>query len=380
MPLASQKHLFDIPEGITYLNCAAQSPCLSESAAAGRRGIDRKFHPWDPERANVGPEMEACRSLFGALVGATGEDVAITFSTSYAVAAAARNLSVEKGEEIVVLEGQFPSNYYAWCKLAERDGGRVRTVARPATFDWTSAVLEAIGPQTGLVTLPNCHWTDGSLVDLERIGPVCRERGIPLVVDATQSIGAMATDVAAIRPDYMIASAYKWLLCPDMMGFMYVAPHRQDGVPVEDNHQGRGNAPSMEYTPGYSDEYAPGARRFDMGAADSMIHLPMSKMALERIGAWGPGEIQASLRILTDRIAERAEAIGLGVPPANQRVGHFIGLWPKKSLPDGLLDKLRAAGIHVSLRGGAIRVSPYLFNDLADIDRLFDVLEPALNG
>ena len=378
MPLANQKHLFDIPDGITYMNCAAQSPCLAASAEAGRRGVDRKFHPWDPDRANVGSEMEACRDLFGGLVGATGEDVAITFSTSYAVAVAARNLFVDKGQEILVLEGQFPSNYYAWRKVAERDGGRMRVVARPGDFDWTSAVLEAIGPETGLVTLPNCHWTDGSLVDLERIGPVCRERGIPLVVDATQSIGAMTTDVAAIQPDYMIASAYKWLLCPDMMGFMYVAPHRRDGEPVEDNHQGRGNAPSMEYTPGYSDEYAPGARRFDMGAADSMIHLPMSKTALETITDWRPAEIQATLRVLTDRIAKRAEAIGLTAPPPDQRVGHFIGLWPNGPLPDGLVDKLKARGIHVSLRGGAIRVSPYLFNDLGDVDTLFEVLEPAL--
>jgi selenocysteine lyase/cysteine desulfurase len=380
MPLANQKHLFDIPDGITYLNCAAQSPCLAVSAEAGQKGVERKFHPWDPDRANVGPEMEACRGLFGGLVGATAEDVAITFSTSYAVAAAARNLSVQKGQEILVLDGQFPSNYYAWRKVAERGGGTMRVVPRPTDFDWTSAVLEAIGPSTGIVTLPNCHWMDGSLVDLERIGPVCRAAGIPLVVDATQSIGAMPTDVAVVQPDYMIASAYKWLLCPDMMGFMYVAPERQNGEPVEDNHQGRGNAPSMEYSAGYSDEYAPGARRFDMGAANSMILLPMTKSALEKIDAWGPADIQASLRVLTDRIADRAEAIGLMVAPPNRRVGHIIGLWPKRRLPDGLVDQLKAKGIFVSLRGGAIRVSPYLFNDDADIDALFEALEPTLRG
>jgi selenocysteine lyase/cysteine desulfurase len=380
MALANQKHLFDIPKGITYMNCAAQSPCLAVSAEAGHRGVERKFHPWDPDRAQVGSEKAACRNLFGGLVGATGEDVAITFSTSYAVAAAARNLSVAKGEEILVLEGQFPSNYYAWLKVAERDGGRMRVVARPSDFDWTSAVLDAIGPDTGLVTLPNCHWTDGSLVDLAKIGPVCREQGIPLVVDATQSIGAMETDVAVIQPDYMIASAYKWLLCPDMMAFMYVAPHRQNGEPVEDNHQGRGNAPSMEYTPGYSNEYAPGARRFDMGSADSMIHLPMSKTALERVSAWGPAEIQTTMHAVTDRIAERAEAIGFTVPPLGRRVRHFIGLWPNSPLPDGILDTLRARGIFVSLRGGAIRVSPYLFNDASDVDNLFEALEVSLKS
>lgn len=380
MSLGNQKHLFDIPEGITYMNCASQTPCLIASAEAGRRGVDRKFHPWSPDRANVGQEKEACRALFASLIGATGEDVALTASTSFGIAAAARNLSVRKGQEIVLLEGQFPSNYYAWRKVAERDGGLLRVVARPDDFDWTSAVLDAIGPETGLVSLPNCHWTDGSLVDLERIGPVCRDQGIPLVVDATQTVGAVKTDVAVIQPAFMTVSVYKWLLSPDLMAFTYVAPDYQDGVPVEDNHQGRGDVPSMEYTPGYSDIYAPGARRFDMGAADSMILLPICKAALEQVNAWGVAAIQESLRVLTDAIAERAEAIGLIVPPRHQRVGNFIGLRSHTPLPDGLLDHLRGEGVHVALRGGAIRVSPYLFNDRADVDRLFEVLEPALRG
>jgi len=379
MSLGNQKHLFDIPEGITYMNCAAQTPCLIAGAEAGRRGVDRKFHPWSPDRVNVGQEKEACRSLFAGLIGADGEGVAITGSTSFGIAAAARNLSVREGQEIVLLEGQFPSNYYAWRNVAERDGGRLRVVARPDDFDWTSAVLEAIGPATGLVSLPNCHWTDGSLVDLERIGPVCRDRDIPLVVDATQTVGAMRTDVSVIQPAFMTASAYKWQLCPDLMAFTYVAPEYRDGVPVEDNHQGRGDMPSMEYTPGYSDIYAAGARRYDMGPADSMILLPMSKAGLEQVTEWGPGEIQESLRVLTDRIADRAEAMGLVVPPRERRVGHFIGLRAKGPLPDGLLDHLRAERIYVSLRGGAIRVSPHLFNDTADVDRLFEVLEPALS-
>ena len=378
MPLASQKHLFDIPEGITYLNCAAQSPCLTESAEAGRRGVGRKARPWDPDRQNVGAEMEACRDLFGRLVGATGEDVAITFSTSYAIAAAARNLSIERGQEIVVLEGQFPSNYYAWKAMVARDDGTLRVVPRPADFDWTSSVLEAIGPSTGIVALPNCHWTDGSLVDLVPIGERCHALGIPLVVDATQSVGAMPSDAKKIHADYMIASAYKWLLSPDMMGFMYVAPDRQNGLPVEDNHQSRKNAPSMETSPGYADAYKAGARRFDMGAADSMIHLPMTKSALERIHDWGVGEIQITLRRLTDRIADRAEAIGFTVPPRDKRVGHFIGLWPNQPLPEGLIGTLAASKVFVSLRGGAIRISPHLFNDETDVDALFTALESAL--
>ena len=105
-----------------------------------------------------------------------------------------------------------------------------------------------------------------------------------------------------------------------------------------------------------------------------MIHLPMSTSALEQIVDWSAAEIQSSLRVLTDRIAERADAIGFIVPPRERRVGHFIGLWPQKPLPNDLIDRLKARGVYVSLRGGAIRVSPYLFNDTADIDTLFDAL------
>jgi len=379
MTLACQRALFDLPDDLVYMNCAAQSPSLEASHEAGMKGLSRKFHPWDPERQALSGEMERCRELVaGLLPGAQARDIAFVFSTSYGVAVAKANYSIKPGQEVLVLDGQFPSNYYAWTLLAERDGGKLKVVARPDDFDWTPRVLEAIGRDTGLVALPTCHWMDGSLLDLAAISDRCREVGAPLFVDATQTLGVVPFDLERIRPDYVVASAYKWLLSPDMMGYMYVAPWRQDGLPIEENHSTRSGGPKMEFSPGYGPDYVDGARRFDMGASDSMIHTPMSMKALEQITEWGPANIAAGIEPVIDRIAEAAEERGFRVPPKSARSDHFIGLWPASQLEPDIAKRLAARGVHVALRGGAIRVSPYLYNDESEVEPLFEALDACL--
>ncbi len=118
--------------------------------------------------------------------------VAIVPAVSYGIALAAKNLPVEKGQSIVVLQDQFPSNVYSWHKLAGQKKAVVKTVPRPKDYDWTAALLESIDDDTAIVAVPHCHWTDGSLIDLEIIGEQCRSRGAALVVDGIQSTGRHA--------------------------------------------------------------------------------------------------------------------------------------------------------------------------------------------
>lgn len=378
MPLACQRDLFDLPSGLTYFNTASQSPCLTASFSAGERGLVRKRQPWLAERSALPGEMERCREVFGGLIGATADDVAIVFSTSYGIAAAAANLTLAPGQNVLVLEAQFPSNVYAWQRLAERSGGGIRYVSRGVDFDWTGPVLDALDDGVGIVALPNCHWCDGAMVDLEPIAAECIGRGIPLVVDATQSLGVKPLNLGSVPADFIVASAYKWLLCPDMMGFMYVAPKHQTGMPLELNHASRTDAPSMETGSGLGGRLKANARRFDMGAADSMIHMPMCVKALEQIAEWTPQAIHDYLTRLVDMIAERAEERGFVCPPKARRIGHFIGLYRDEPWPEDLAARLATRDVHVAFRNGALRVSPYLFNDDNDVDRLFTVLDTEL--
>lgn len=375
MPLASQKHLFDLPEGVVYLNCAAQGPAPIAARDAGRRAVDRKARPWEPERQKLGAEMQRSRELFAGFVGAAPEDIALTGATSYAMAVAAANLRVEPGRTVVMLEAQFPSNYYVWQRVAARDGGRVVIVPRPSDGDWTSAVLDRLGPDTGLVALPNVHWVDGGLIDLLPISAAVHAEGALLVIDATQSIGAYPFDVRRIDPDFVACSAYKWLLSPDQSGYLYVAPRHQHGEPVEHNHATRIGDGPMTLSPGYGERFRDGASRFDQGTADSMIHMPMAVAAMEQIAAWGVAAVAQGIEPLVDRIAGEAGERGWTVPPKAHRAPHFIGIELSGPPAPDLAERLAAENIHVSLRNGQVRVSPYLFNDSGDVDRLFAALD-----
>lgn len=375
--LPSQRHLFDIDDDVAYLNCASFSPYLQTVHAAGVAALHRKLHPWTMDREAQNAEADAARALFARLINADAGDIAIVPSTSYGVATAAANLPVAAGQAVVVLQDQFPSNYYAWKALTERHDARLVTVPRPDDGDWTPAVLAAIGDGTAIAALPNCHWTDGARLDLVAIGARCRRVGAALVVDATQSVGALPTDIARIRPDFLVCSAYKWLLCPYTLAFLYAAPHRQDGRPLELHYGNRAGATTQQGGTGYADDFLPGARRYDMGERVNIINLPMAVAAMTQLHAWGVGDIAATLAPLTDAVAGMAAARGMAAPAPHARVGHYIGIRPPR-MPADIAERLAAERVHVSRRGDNIRVSPHLFNDMADIERLFAALDKVL--
>ena len=376
--IPNQRPLFDIPDDVVYLNCASQGPLMKSVCAAGETGVMRKAHPWTRFRQEAAADAEESRGLFARLIGAEADDVALVPATSYGIAVAAANLPVESGARIIVLQDQFPSNFHAWRLRAMEAGAELVAVPRPADGDWTSAVLARIDERTGLVTLPPCHWTDGSALDLARIGARCREVGAAFVIDATQAAGAMPVDVQTLQPDFLTCSGYKWLLCPYTTSFLYAAPHRQDGVPIEHYRWSVPGIPGEGAKRGDDLDDTPGARRYDMGERNNPISTIMSVTALKQLLDWTPAAIAATLKPLTDRVAEGAAARGYTVPPTAHRVPHFIGLQVPDGLPPDIADRMAERNVHISLRGESVRVSPHLYNSAEDIDRFFDALDAVL--
>ena len=377
MALDCQADLFEVPGHILYFNCAAQGPAPKRAADAGRRAVERKSRPWEKARQDLSAEMERTRVQFAALINGDPECVALTGATSYGIAIAARNMKLVRGQAILVLESQFPSNYYAWQRLAAARGGTLRVVKRLTDGDWTSAVLEALAADSniGVVTLPQVHWVDGGVLDLARIAPAVHALGAGFVIDATQSIGAMPFDVASLDPDFVTCSAYKWLLSPDQTGYLYVAPRHLDGEPVEHNHAARVGTVPMTHGPGYGDRFKPGARRYDQGAADAMIHMPMAVAAMDQLLAWGVPEIGGYLAPIIDRIADQAELRGWSVPPKAHRSPHFIGLSVPHPVASDLDVRLAKEDVYLSLRDGRIRIAPHLFNRVEQVEALFAALD-----
>jgi selenocysteine lyase/cysteine desulfurase len=371
----SQSDLFEVPQDIAYLNCAYMSPQLRRAREVGEWAVSRKSRPWEVAPADFFEDTEIVRALFARLVGGDADGVAIVPSVSYGISVAAANVPVREGEKIIILEDQFPSNVYSWRELASREGARLVTVPRPEDSDWTRALIEEIDADTAVVAAPNCHWTDGSLVDLARVGERAREAGAALVVDGIQSLGALPFDVSEVRPDFLIAASYKWLLGPYGVGFMYVDEKHREGRPIEHNWINRQGSEDFAQLVDYQDAFQPGARRFDVGERSNFILLPMAAEALRQLHDWGIENVSETIGTLTDLILKRAEERGISTIPKERRARHMIGLMLGPDAPGDLAATLMRHGVFVSVRGPSVRVSPHLYNTEEDIDRFFDVLE-----
>jgi selenocysteine lyase/cysteine desulfurase len=375
MKLGSKRDLFEIPEDIVYLNCAYMSPQLRPAREVGEKAISRKSRPWEITPDDFFEDAEEIRALFARLVGGDAHGVAIIPSVSYGISVAAANVPVREGEKIVILEDQFPSNVYAWGGLAEQSGARLVTLPRPEDLDWTRALLEEIDTDTAVVAVPNCHWTDGSLVDLASVGESVREAGAALVVDAIQSLGAHPFDVSEVRPDFLVAASYKWLFGPYGVGYMYVGEEYREGKPIEHNWINRRGSEDFSGLVDYQDAFQPGARRYDVGERSNFALLPMAAEALRQLIDWGVENVSETIGTLTDLVEERAVALGIVTIPKERRARHMIGLMLGPDAPDDLATRLTTHNVYVSVRGPSVRVSPHLYNTESDVYQLFDVLE-----
>ena len=393
--LSCRKADFRLREGATYLNCAYMGPLPRVSEEAGAAALTRKRHPSDITAPDAFWESDRVRERFAALVGIPdAARVAIQPGVSYGVATAARNVGVEAGQNLVLTHEQFPGNVYAWRRLAAERGAELRAVGADdvgpsgpaATADsrgarWNERLLEAIDEATAVVAVPHVHWTDGTRFDLVEIGRRCRDVGAALVIDGTQSVGALPLDFDAIRPDVLICAAYKWLLGPYSVALSYFGPRFDDGTPLEETWIAREGSRDFQRLVDYRDDYAPGVVRYDVAERSNFFLLPIAEASLGLLLDWTPARIQAYCERLTGPLVQEAQELGFEVEDRRWRSSHLFGLRMPPSVDLGdLKDRLAARDVSVSLRGSALRVSPNVYNDDADVEALLGVLRDAVGA
>jgi selenocysteine lyase/cysteine desulfurase len=376
--LGAQREAFAVPAEIAYFNTANLSPQLHVVRAAGEEALRRRGRPWEISAEDWFADVERLRALFGRLVGADAEAVALVPATSYGFAVAARNLALRAGDRVVVLAQEYPSGIYTWRAATRAAGAEIVTVRREAGQTWAEAVLEVLDERASVVSVPQVHWTDGALVDLDAVSARSHEIGARLVIDGSQSIGAMPFDVARVRPDFVVSVGYKWLLGPFGVAYLYVAEQHRGGEPVEQNWIVRDGSEDFARLVDYRDEYQPGARRFDVGGRTKFELVPMAIAALEQLHAWRVERIAAGLAPLTARIAARVAELGLDPLPASRRGPHLLGVKLPAARSAAVLPALAEAGCYASVRGDALRIAPHLHVTDADVARLVGALGTAL--
>jgi selenocysteine lyase/cysteine desulfurase len=382
--LASQRALFEMPRHICYLNSASYSPLPLKTLEAGRAAVGRKGMPWTLDAGFANQQHERARTAAARLINADPADIALIPSISYGVATAAKLLTIERGTRVLVLENDHSSPVLEWQTRADAQGFAVETIRRPDDGDWTSAVLAAIerpgAPPISLASISSVHWSDGGLIDIEKVGAALRQRGACFLIDATHGVGVLAMDVQRLDPDFVIFPTYKWLLGPYGRAFLYVARRHQDGVPLEQTSSGRRGVRSESAVYFADLRYVPDARRFDMGERDHFISLEMASIGMEMMAAWGAAAVVQRLSMLTERIEQGVRGIGVSVPERHVRAPHILSLGFEDGMPAGLVEGLASEGIYVAARLGRMRISPHVFNDEADADRFVAVLAKRLRG
>ena len=367
------------------------APVSIDVAEAARQAINRLQIPSQLRPTDFFEQSDAVRRLFAGLIGVDDPSrIAIVPSVSYAMATLARNTTVRAGENVVIVHEQFPSNVYTWKRVCDTVGAELRTVRPPSTSHtrgsaWNAALLDAIDATTAVVTIPELHWTDGTKFDLERIGSRARKCGARFILDGTQSVGALPFSITRSQPDAVVCAGYKWLMGPYSIGVAYYGPTYEEGIPLEENWITRLGSEDFSGLVRYSEEYHPGAIRYDMGERSNFILLPMLEAGLTQMTEWGPEAIQDHCRSLSTEPVGELRQLGCWIEDDDRRAAHLFGV----RLPSGFdVDAVQMAlaerRVSVSMRGSALRVSPHVYNDTGDLAALVAavraVIDPSRNA
>ncbi len=382
----TQKDLFHFNDGTAYLNCAYMSPMAPQVEAAGMEGMMRKRHPQHIGRDGFFEGTEKLKQAFASLIGcAEPGRIALVPSVSYGMANVAGNLRLEKGQRIVMAAGQFPSNVYPWQQLAAAKGAEAVFVSPPAgnpanrAETWNRRMLEAITPNTALVALGHVHWADGTRFDLEKIRERTRDVGALLVVDGTQSVGALPFSTALFQPDALVCAGYKWLFGPYSIGLAYYGEAFDHGLPVEQNWINRYNSEDFAGLVNYEDRYQPLAQRYSVGEQSNFILVPMMQAALGLVAGWGADHIQEYCAALVAPYTHALQELGFGIEHPDWRGSHLFGVrLPAHANQNKLVDALARNKVFVSFRGDSVRISPHLYNTTGDMEKLMDSFVSAL--
>ena len=368
---------FALAPGVLYLDTAAHAPLLRSVRDAGVAALEQGNRPWTPDSQAGDARVEAARASAAHWFDGDADGVAFVPSAAYGLSTAARNLPLASGDAVLVLDGQFPSNLLPWQQRCAETCARIVVARRKPGQDWTEAVVETLEHvDVRIVALSQVHWHDGALLDLDAIADRVHAQGAALVLDLSQSLGALPADLARWRPEFVVSVGYKWLLGPFGLALLWAAPRwREHGSAIEQHWSARDDD-VWSLDPQASPGFGRGARRFDGGGVLDPLRLSMFEAAQEQLRHWG-ARVPAQLRVRTDALDAALRDAGLASWCTAGHAAHFTGLRPPATEFAAVVAALRAANIACTARHGVLRVAPHLHVSPEEIARAVEVMAAA---
>jgi len=362
---------FPITAQRVHLNHAGVSPISRRVAAAIAQFTDEALHLSPAFYRGWEARAEVVRGQFAKLIGARADEIAFVKNTSEAISLVAAGLDWHSGDNVIALDGEYPSNVYPWWSLRRR-GVETRMLARERGRIDIDALIALIDARTRVLAVSFVDWSYGTRADLRKLSALCHERGILCCVDAIQGIGALQLDVEAMGIDCLAVGSHKWLLAPEGCGVLFVS-HRVQPRIESVLHGWKSVSDAETYLP-YHFQPRTDAGKFEPGTpAQLAIHALGA--AVDLLLEIGVANIERRLLQLTDDLATRLHARGAEIMSpreAGESSGILVFRWGED--PRALADHLNSQGFIVRCRGGGVRVAPHFYNNEEDMSRLVSAL------
>jgi selenocysteine lyase/cysteine desulfurase len=370
---AVREDQFPVARRWAYLDHAAVAPLPRRSGDVLRSWIERQERDgvvaW-PENAR---RLEEIRGTIASLINAHRDEIAFVNSTTQGIGLIAEGFPWRDGDTVVTAADEYPSNLFPWMNLESRGVG-VRTVASRDGRIWPEDLVAAIDRSTRLLTISHVEFATGYRNDLDALAELCHERGIALFVDAIQGLGPHRIDVRRTPIDFLAADGHKWLLGPEGAGFLFVRGDWIDRLRTigVGSHSvvGSFNAPVPEF------RLKPSAQRWE-GGSHNMPGLLTFGASLDLFFEWGLDAVVQRIADRADAVRELALSAGWSVHGSGREADRSAIVVLEREGVDPAAAALELHDRHAivaACRRGRLRISPHVYNDDSDLERLHAAL------
>jgi len=371
-------------EDATYLNFAAHAAIPRVALNAVEASVAAKRRPHIVDDQSFFSVARSLRKTLATLIGASQDDIALTTGAGAGLATIAYALKWSAGDEVIIAGGEFPAHYATWKPMEAREGIRVQITHPQDQFIQSGDLIAAMTPRTRVISVSHVRFDDGSILDASSLAAACKSNGTLLVLDVSQSCGAVPMDVRSLGADFIVCAGYKYLLSPWGTGFLWAKPENADLLrpgPYNWLSQDVESFARLNYV---DPRPARTLSRWDAAEASSIYNFNLTVMeaSLKFVLNATPALIHDHNQSLINYLFERLpEGYRLASPRQASHRGVFgcieIG---SRSDTESLYQALRDEQFVVALREGKIRVAPHLLNSIHDMDRLLVSLAKAQKG
>tara|TARA_B110000908_G_scaffold30492_1_gene36096 strand:+ start:5644 stop:6786 length:1143 start_codon:yes stop_codon:yes gene_type:complete len=312
--------------------------------------------------------FEGLRAEGARLFNCSEDDIAGGSSYTELLASIAWAVMPSAESNVVSTDIVFPSTIFPWTRVSHHTGCEIRFVHSKGAYTEPGEIIKSIDKNTAVVSISHAEYTSGQLYDLKLLADHCHENGALLIVDATQSAGAVPIDGPGSGADVIISGSYKWLCGPFGAAVMYLAPYLQNKL--EPGIVGFRSHAKMWDLSATRLEYPDTAKKFEAstmafgcikGLETSMQYL--NDIGIDRIYDYNIG--------LADKLIEGLQQLNIKIvsPKVQSERTSIVTCHMGKHDAVYILDQLKVRGVIAHKRQDYVRFAPHLYNNIGDIER-----------